>query len=203
MYRILPFGAILIAIGLVFLYIKPTFDGSIATSKLGIEKFDTDYEKVKSFTNKEAQLTTANNAIPGDSIDRLNLFLPDGVNNIQIITDLITLAAHSNMTVSNFSVGSPSVVKGQGVSVSSSTAGLPTTNGGSMGNPSTLVKTGDLNNSLDVSLSAVGTYPSFRVFLSAIENSLRPLDVTSLTVHQSKTGVYTYDITVRIYWLPS
>ena len=50
-------------------------------------------------------------------------------------------------------------------------------------------------------LSAVGTYPSLKSFLAGVERSARLLDVQSLSVKGSETGVYTYEIKLRLYWL--
>jgi hypothetical protein len=201
MSRILPFGAIIVALSLIFLYIRPTFSGAIADTKTHIESYDSALTAANTFTTKEATLTTQSAAIPGDSINRLNTFLPNGVDNIQLIIDLNGLAARSNMVLSNFSVGAlPPSARGATSPSAAPAAATPAATSPTPGG-SGLVQSGNTVDSLDVSLSAVGTYQTFRVFLSAIESSLRPLDITSLTVHQSNTGVYTYDMTVRIYWL--
>ena len=197
MNRVLPFGAILIAICLVFLYIRPAFSGPIAATKTSIASYDAALNAATTYTNKEAELTTESNAISGDSINRLNAFLPDGVDNIQLIIDLNGLAARSNMVLSNFSVGNAPA--GGKAASASSTPAAPA----ALTEPSSLAPSESPVGSLDVTLTATGSYQAFRVFLGAIESSLRPLDVTSLTVHQSNTGIYTYDMTVRIYWLNS
>ncbi len=196
MNRLVPFGAILIAIGLVFLYIRPTFNGQIADINTRIDSYNAALKAAATFTDKEAQLTTASNAISGDSINRLNAFLPNGVDNIQLIIDLNNLAARSNVVLSNFAVGSAPAGGTSGSSSSTPPSPAPATT-----DSSGSIQSASAVNSLDISLSATGTYQSFRVFLGALESSLRPLDITSLTVHQSKTGVYTYDMTIRIYWL--
>ena len=58
-----------------------------------------------------------------------------------------------------------------------------------------------LTDSLQLSVSATGTYSAFQTFLAASEQSLRPMDVMDLSLKSATTGVYTYAITYQIYWL--
>jgi len=55
--------------------------------------------------------------------------------------------------------------------------------------------------SVDLSLSALGAYPALQDFLRNIEKSQRLLDVQDLTVKGSNTGLYTYQMKIRLYWL--
>ena len=96
-----------------------------------------------------------------------------------LILDLNALAARSGISISNIDIlTSPA---------ESAKTSLPS--GAS------------LIGSVDLSLSAVGTYPSLKSFLAGVERSARLLDVQSLSVKGSETGVYTYEIKLRLYWL--
>jgi Tfp pilus assembly protein PilO len=55
--------------------------------------------------------------------------------------------------------------------------------------------------SLDVTVRGVGTYASFRTFVEGVERSLRIMDLVELSIEDSETGIYSYDMTFRIYWL--
>ena len=55
--------------------------------------------------------------------------------------------------------------------------------------------------SADLSLSAIGTYSALQAFLAGIEKSARLLDVRNIVVNGSDTGVYSYKVTIRLYWL--
>ncbi|MDE1945515.1 MAG: hypothetical protein KGI03_04585, partial [Patescibacteria group bacterium] len=55
--------------------------------------------------------------------------------------------------------------------------------------------------SVDLTLAAKGTYGAMVSFLKGVELSERLLDVTDLTVTGSDSGLYTYQMTIRIYWL--
>jgi hypothetical protein len=206
MTRIIPIGALLIALGIFFGYINPTYTGKIAAAKQQITSYDSALAAAKTFTTKENELIQKRNAISPENMTRMNSYLPDGVDNIQLIIDLNALAARSGITLSDFSIhtnqqtaaaaagGAASGAAGQ-PAAAPAPAPTPTANGA----PS--IQSSSLTNSLDLSVSAKGTYTAFHSFLAAAEQSLRPLDIVQLSVKDSSTGVYTYSLTFRIYWL--
>lgn len=186
--RLFPAIALILAIGLFFGYINPTRTGSIAETKAQIESYESALEAAERFEAKENELIIARANIPSDGLARLEAFLPDGVDNVQIILDLNTLAARSGITLSDFDMA----VQG------GSSAGSPTPTPQTLGFE--LESNGPIE-SLELSVSATGTYAAFRSFLDGIEQSLRLLDVVAVKVDDSPTGVYTYDMTIRLYWL--
>jgi hypothetical protein len=190
MNRILPVIFILAAIGIGFFYIDPMWTGQIAQEKQQIASYNSALAAASTFTQKEDQLIAQQNSIPPANLTRLESFLPDGVNNVQLILDLNTLAQKSGVTLSDFSVAGNSNAAPSN-SVAGASEGVnqgPASSGGTVG-------------SLTISVSALGSYQAFRTFLAATEQSLRLMDVTALTLSSSATGVYTYGITFRIYWL--
>jgi len=54
---------------------------------------------------------------------------------------------------------------------------------------------------VDLSLSAIGTYTALQNFLRGVEKSVRLLDIKDIVVKGSDTGVYTYQMKLRLYWL--
>jgi hypothetical protein len=187
--KLLPVLAILIVIGLFFGYIDPTYTGQIAEAKSQIASYNSALAAAAQFNQKENQLIAEQNQISAASIQRVETYLPDGVNNVQLILDLNSLAARSGLQLSGFTVSNNSTAANSSASQGAGTA-VPALN------------SGDTTASLDLSVSGTGTYAAFRTFLSAVEQSLRPMDVTQLSINDSTTGVYTYQMTLRIYWLP-
>lgn len=185
MNRILPIVAIAIALGLFFGYINPTRTGPIAETRAQIDSYESALEAAEHFKEREGQLVVAQSNIPSDGLARLAAFLPDGVDNVQIILDLNTLAARSGMVLSDFNTAA------------GSQAGAP----GAPEDPAASLESDGPIDSLEITVSATGTYTSFRNFIDGVESSLRMLDVVAVTVDDSETGVYTYDMTVRLYWL--
>lgn len=181
--RFFPVVFILIAIAIFFAYINPTYTGQIAQANAQIASYNSALQAAAQFNKQEALLVSEQSQIATSSIQRVTEYLPDGVDNVQLILDLNSLASRSGVALSDFSV-----VDNATSSPSATGSSIPTLTGGQTA-------------SLDLSVSATGTYSAFRTFLGAVEQSLRPMDVTELSVKDSSTGVYTYQMTFRIYWL--
>lgn len=183
--RIVPIILFLISIGLFVGYINPVYTSKIIPLQDEIKKYNNTLAAAADFNRKEQQLASERNAIPADAIHHLETYLPDGVDNVQLILDLNALAARSGIQLSNFEIRTntpgdvPLAANGQ----------LP------------LESSAKPTDSLDLSVKATGSYTSFRAFLDGIEKSLRPMDLTQMTITNSPTGVYSYDMTFRIYWL--
>jgi Tfp pilus assembly protein PilO len=186
--RLIPIILVLAAAGLFFGYVQPTYSGSIATLTAENKDLDTALQAAKEFEAKEVELTKERSAIPADRLARLEAALPDSVDNVQLIVDLNSLAARSGVQLSQFDISKQEDAQ-PGAAV---VTGAPT---------EPVLTDGEPTESLELSVSATGTYAAFRTFLDGVEKSLRPLDVVELSVQDGETGVYTYDVTFRLYWL--
>ncbi len=205
--RIIPILLVIGAIGLFIGYTQPTHGGSIAALKDEITGLDSALNAAEQFKLKEAQLTQQRKAMPAEQLERLEAFLPDSVDNVQLIVDLNSLAARSGVQLSEFNIASGN--SGSDTSSSARTNTAPLGAAGVASGPGAMapqsntlaLQTSQPTESLELSVSATGSYAAFRTFLTGVEQSLRPLDVIELSVQDSDTGVYTYDITFRLYWL--
>ncbi len=175
--KALPIFAVIVAALIFFGYVSPTWNGEIATMKIAIASNNEALAAADEYDKQKSQLTSARNAIDPKDLARLTAFLPDSVNNVRLILDLDALAARSGLSLSNIDV------------VDSSS---PNAKAGTNTNPV---------GSIDLTLSAVGTYSALQSFLTGVEKSVRLLDVRDLTVKGSATGAYNYQMTVRLYWL--
>ncbi|MFA6414760.1 MAG: hypothetical protein WC217_00655 [Candidatus Paceibacterota bacterium] len=185
--RILPSVALLVAIGIFFIYINPTWTGSIAETKAAIALDDQALAAASEYSAQQNTLASARAAIDPSNLTRLEIFLPDSVDNVGLILDLNALAARSGLSLSNIDVVTND--SGSMKSVGTSLPGaLPAADQNPIG-------------SVNLSLAAVGTFSSLQAFLSGIERSARLLDVQDIVVKGSETGVYTYQMTLRLYWL--
>lgn len=182
MSRIIPVVLILIAVGLFFGYINPTYGENVRALQGEIRSYDAALAAAEVFREKEAQLLLERNGISAEGLARVESFLPDGVDNVQLILDLNALASRSGIALSDFDITESQDTQ------STSAGGLP-------------LESEDAVESLDLSVSARGSYTSFKTFLEGAEWSLRPLDLVKLEIQDSQTGVYTYLMTFRIYWL--
>ncbi len=113
---------------------------------------------------------------PEDIHTRLEKFLPDHIDNVRLIIDLIALGNRYG-----FSVHNPQIVaKKSGTSVGP-----------------------DLNkyDSVDLSFSLSAPYVGFEQFLGNLEESLRLMDLTAVSFTAGDKDVYDYAVTIRTYWL--
>ncbi|MDD3531340.1 MAG: GspMb/PilO family protein [Candidatus Pacebacteria bacterium] len=182
--RLIPSVAILIALGIFFAYVDPTWTGSIADAKSAIALDDEALAAAQLYTEQQNSLATSRNAIDPAYLTRLSTFLPDSVDNVGLILDLNALAARSGLSLSNIDV----ISSAAGTAKTSTNRGLPAAGANPVG-------------SVDLTLSAVGTYPALQAFLVGVERSARLLDVRDVVVKGSDTGVYNYQMALRLYWL--
>lgn len=182
--RILPIALILFSIAIFVLYVNPTYSKVIIPHQAQIKSYDSALKAADDFNAKENELASQYNAIPRESIARLMAYLPDGVDNVQMILDLNALASATGVRLSDFNIKSSETAttdqsKGQIALQSGSSA----------------------TENITIGVKATGTYSAFRAFLNGIEHSLRPLDLIQINVSPTPTGVYSYELTFRIYWL--
>ena len=181
MRRFFPFLFLLAALAIFFFYIDPTYTGSIAKARAAVASDDAALSAIASYTQKENELLAQKNQISPSDLELVGKLLPASVNNVEAILDLNNLAAASSLAL---------------VSVDVSDNAASGSNGGIGGVPA-----GGPVGSVDLTLSADGTYPAFLNFLASVERSARILDVETLSVRGSPTGVYSYTVRMRLYWL--
>lgn len=181
--RILPLFALIVAIGIFFGYVRPMWSDTIASINETIVSDDKALAAASDYTARQNVLASARDAIDPESLKRLTVFLPDSVDNVGLILDLNALAARSGLSISNIDVTNTSDTRSASPAVST--------------------KRTDPISSIDLTLSAVGTYTSLQAFLTGVEKSARLLDVRDITVKGSDTGVYSFLMKLRIFWLHS
>lgn len=182
--KILPLVALLAAAGIFFFYVSPTWSGPIAETKAAIALDDKALAAAEDYTKQQNTLASARNAIDPENLARLTKFLPDSVDNVGTILNLNALAARSGLSFANIDVVAD-VPSGEVMSLQSA---LPSSGVSPIG-------------SVDLTVAAVGTYASLQSFLVGVERSARLLHIQDLIVKGSETGVYNYQMKLRLFWL--
>jgi hypothetical protein len=188
--RVLPTIAIMLAIGIFFAYVRPVWNGPVAATKLSIQNNTDALVAAAEYKARENELAAARNAIDASNLERLATFLPDSVDNVTLILNINALAARSGILLSNVDVIANKEASAKKVSTGSAAAATPPS-GTSLGPVG----------SVDLALTAVGSYAALQTFLAGIEKSARLLDVRDIVVTSTETGVYSYKMTMRLYWL--
>jgi Tfp pilus assembly protein PilO len=180
MSRFLFIPGLALAAAILFGYVGPTWSGSIAEKKAAIALDDQALAAAAEYHTQESMLTDSESKIDEDQLKRLNAFLPGSVDNVRLILDLNNLAAHAGVSLSGIDITPPSD-----------------------GNGNSSLGPADQNplGTVDMNLTVTGSYPAFQTFLAGIERSQRLLDVRDIVVKGSDTGVYDYQMIIRIYWL--
>jgi hypothetical protein len=179
------------SIGIFIVYVNPTYTKQVIPLQAQIKQLNSTIAAAEEFNKKEAQIATERNALPADSIARLQSYLPDSVDNVQLVLDLNTLAARSGLTLSDLDIAA-----GTGTEQVAPAAGADAS--GALPLQSVSSKISD---SLQISFKAKGPYAGFRTFLMTLEESLRPMDLTHIEIKTDPLLPDTFSLTFTIYWL--
>lgn len=142
-------------------------------------------ERADALTALEEQLNERFGALTPDDLAKLDTFLPDDLDPIDVVVDIATIAKQNGLTVDNIKVETPQTGRRTGVeAISTSTIVL-----GALGTESFNAKVS-------------GTYGQFQRFISDLARSLRVVDLTALSFTASDDkDVYQYTIDFKTYWL--
>ncbi|HEY4522845.1 MAG TPA: hypothetical protein VJK73_00525 [Candidatus Paceibacterota bacterium] len=179
--RLLPFLALVAAVGIFFAYVNPLWNGAIAQAKAAIAEDDRALASAAQYVKRQNELAAQASAIDPVALARLETYLPDSVDNVGLVLDLHALADRSGLSLESVDVAGGS--SGASASLAAGTAAA------------------DPVGTIDLTLAATGTYEDLNTFLAGVELSARLLDMRELSVAGSDTGVYDYTMTLRLYWL--
>jgi len=189
---------LILAGSVFFFYTMPAYD-NVQTLQAQIDQYNSALDKAQQLQQLKQTLLARYNAFDPNEIGRLQTMLPDGINNVGLILDLDNLAARYGLPLQNVDVSG-----GDAASTGSQTAT------GAIGASTQAYQ------SLTLKFGTSGPYSNFVQFLSDLQSSLRILDIVSLTVSPgagssaviggNQTGSsaapsYTYEITLKTYWL--
>lgn len=187
---------VLLAGGIFFFYTKPTYD-SVQTTQATIAGYNAALDKAAELQSLKQSLLSRYNAFNPNDLDRLQKFLPDHVDNVRLILDLDSLAGRYGLGLQNVDVSGSS---GQANGKAQTALGA-------------VSASGQKYDSLTLKFTTHGTYTSFVQFITDLQSSLRVSDLVSLSIAPDATPgsgatvggrfepQYTYNITLRTYWL--
>ena len=197
--KFLPIGLIILAIGIAYFYIYPTYTNTIQPTQQQITTYSDALNAANSFAANEKNLLAQSQTISPQDLARLDWYMPDSINQMQFIDSLNHLGSTYGVSLSGFTIVAPSAPAASQGSTPADTTSTSTPDASQTGSGVSPHATGA--NSFDITVAGVGTYPAFQSLLLAIEQSAPVLDMTQLSIKGSDTGVYTYSMTIRTYWL--
>ncbi len=170
---------IIISVGTFLTYINPQYQ-DIKELKAQAADYENKMKNVSSIRSKRNDLATKKAELEKDnSLTRLNKFLPDHINNIDLIVDIDRIAKENNIRLSDIvlSKNDSEVAPGE-------------------------IKTlSDLKySSARVSFNFDGSYSSIKNFIADIRRSLRLMDIVSLTINKNgDVDNFNVSMTIRTY----
>lgn len=131
---------------------------------------------------KIEELNASLNAIKQEDIKRLDNFLPDSVDEAQLVADINNIARRAGMKIDEVNIEAQGSRQARGQTTNTAVPELAT---------------------LTASFSTDGSYEQVRTFMNDIALSLRVLDVKNFSFETSKAlgNQYSYKITLITYWL--
>lgn len=157
-------------------------------------------EDIQTLSGRAQQLEATYRTIDENQIERLDVFLPDSVDDLQLVVDVDTIAQKSGMQIKDVKINTdPDRTTRTAVRSTQAAAATSTT----VEKPK-VAKVG-------LAFTTVGTYSQLRSFLNDLSRSLRVLDVTKLSIvtPASATASTTalgasqlqYQVELVTYWL--
>lgn len=178
MRTLLPILFIIIAVAIFFGFIDPAYS-RVKTLRAEEAQFDQALNRSKELQQVRDQLLSRYNTIPQSDVNRLERLLPDNIDNVRLVLDFDSLASRYGMRLRNIALE----------------ANENRTSRGQVGTSDSAYQ------QIILSFSVTGSYNAFRSFLEDLEQSLRLVDIASISFSAASSGLYDYSISIKTYWL--
>lgn len=206
-----PIISIIVAVGLFFTYIRPTFQDVKAIQDETAE-YAQAVEKASELKRRIAELKAQQSAIPLADLERLEALLPDRVDEVAALIDVDALAARHNLILGDIKVvdqkgtdskGSQATQPGPITPAPGAMPGLAGASGAATPQDAEGGAIRGQYATLDIGFSVTGAYNDFRLFLEEIEQSLVLMEVTKITFTESEGDAMVFTVGIRLYSLNS
>ena len=184
--HITPIILIILAIGIFFTVTKTKLDGLKSIRSVNAQ-YQSAIKNARQLVEVRDKVLEAYNKITDDDRDRLAKMLPNNVDNVRLIIDIDDIASRHGFTLRNVKTS----------------AATDTTKPGAQGSAPVQVPAGSVNqyNTVTLSFNVTSTYEKFIDFLRDLEQSLRIIDISKISLSASDNGVYDYGVEIKTYWL--
>lgn len=185
---IVPVIIILLALGLFFTYVDPTYK-SVQQTLQQIEKYDGVLRKVQELQTLRDSLVEAYNNIETEDLERLEKLLPKNVDNVRLIIEIESVALAHELTLERVTVTDIQDSDSQQRA----------------GEESGVTSTIPQLKSVGLEISVIANYEQFLEFIGDLERSLRIVDMRAVTFaideNSEISGETSYTIVLETYWL--
>jgi len=178
LFSLLFIGA---SIGIVMLFARPTWN-EISVLQQEANKYNDALSRVSALSIALENQRAIVSSIPVADLERLEKLLPDNVDNVKLIIDINNIAASQGIFIRDIGIAAPK---------ESSSSRTTTLQSGARAG----------YDSIDLSFTVATSYSNFLSFITALEQSLRLVDITSVSFVPGEANNYNFSVTVRTYWL--
>lgn len=165
------------------LYLLPTFREFQTLRQRNLDLQASSAELDELIQNKDALLKTINTISQSD-LERIRRALPEGVAGAELLVFLENTANQNNLSLKRVDLA--------GITEGTATPGAPRPGGAPLGTGRTQEDTSEFPFSLDVA----GTYENIKAFLVALENSLRIIDIQTISFGSPAQANF-FDVSIR------
>lgn len=199
-----------IAIAVFFVYTNPTYK-KILLLKNEASTYEQALNSSNQFEKARDSINQRYQSFSKNDIDRLKLLLPDTVDNVRLVIDIEKIAKDSGLVFKKVSYDVKESIKAKTTTPQSD----PNTQTPQAPQPVRLGVASEDSKPygvFSVNFTVQGPYDQFLQFLKNLENSLRIVDVTSISFTSlesekdskktsTSNSVYEYTVTIKTYWL--
>ena len=173
------FILLLISVGLFYAFILPRYD-SVQLLRSQSAQYKDILANVSALSAKRDDLEVKYENIPPMEVARLEKILPDNVDTVNLAMNFDSIAARYGISIKSIRTIDTKV--DTGTTVIQAVSKKP-------------------YQAVTVSFSFISTYANFRKFMRDIEQSLRIIDVKSVSFQTTESGIYEFQVSVQTYWL--
>ncbi len=165
-----------IALFLSVVYTRPLFAeiDILSEEKASLNK---SLEESKGLRTVMAEKESFYNSLDTEMRDKLNKLLPDSNDNVKLIIDMDNIASTHGLKIRNIDIK----VSRQG--------------------DTSIEDAGKAYGTATFRFSVSATYDSFKFFMKDLEDSLRIVDITSLSFSSGDKDINEYNVELKTYWL--
>lgn len=179
---IIPIVLVILAIAMFFGYIDPTY-GDVKEVRAEIKDYNDALDRARELIATRDRLLSAYNSFSAEDLERLRKMLPDHIDAVRLIIDLDSIAARHGIRIEDISIQGE--ISQSGASQQQGTASASNSPVGIAG----------------FGFSVTTSYETLKQFVMDLEDSLRVIDVASISFGASDDDTATYDVQIKTYWL--
>lgn len=203
MFRFLkPLLAIIVAIVIFVTYAQPTYNETKVV-RAELADYRETIDKANQLRARIDELIAERNRLSPTDLERLEVFLPDRIDEVKAVLALDALAQQNGLGFGNIRIEATEDVSRSGrveeISESdlAGTEYIPRVRAEDESGESRIIQQFDV---LTLKFTVLGSYEDFRTFVDQVEQSLLLMDISLLGITESTEGTLpSFEVAVRLY----